>query len=76
MRELMLVKVGRRAREAQRGHSDADVFRANVVDGKNSLTIEATGAASKLSGMEDFARLRHQEHHPHWRIAMTRSARE
>ena len=33
------------------------MFRAKVVDvGKNTLTIEATGAASKLDAMEDLLR--------------------
>lgn len=35
----------------------ANVFRAKVVDvGKNTLTIEATGTASKLDAMEDLFR--------------------
>ena len=35
----------------------ANIFRANIVDvGKNSLTVEATGTASKLDAMEDLFR--------------------
>ena len=35
----------------------ANIFRAKVVDvGKNSLTVEATGTASKLDAMEDLFR--------------------
>ena len=35
----------------------ADLFRAKVVDvGKNTLTVEATGASSKLDALEDLFR--------------------
>ena len=35
----------------------ANIFRANIVDvGKSSLTVEATGSASKLDALEDLFR--------------------
>ena len=78
VRELMLVKVAAAPEKRNEVIQIADVFRANVVDvGKNSLTIEATGAASKLSGMEDLLRAYGiKEIIRTGKIAMTRSARE
>ncbi len=56
-RELVLFKVN--ADPEHRGEviEIANVFRAKIVDvGKHSLTIEATGDGSKLSGMEELLR--------------------
>lgn len=56
-RELVLFKVS--APPENRGEviEVANVFRAKIVDvGKSSLTIEATGAASKLVAMEELLR--------------------
>lgn len=56
-RELVLFKVN--ADPEHRGEviEIANVFRAKIVDvGKKTLTIEATGAASKLSAMEELLR--------------------
>lgn len=53
-RELVLFKVG--VEPHQRGEviEIANVFRAKVVDvGKKSITIEATGASSKLDAMKE-----------------------
>jgi acetolactate synthase I/III small subunit len=56
-RELVLFKVN--APPDRRGEiiEIANVFRGKIVDvGKNSLTIEATGAGDKLAAMEDLLR--------------------
>jgi acetolactate synthase-1/3 small subunit len=56
-RELVLFKVS--AEPEKRGEviEIANVFRAKIVDvGRRSVTIEATGAASKLSAMEELLR--------------------
>ena len=56
-RELVLFKV--LASPERRGEiiEIANVFRAKIVDvGRNTLTVEATGAASKLDAMEDLFR--------------------
>ncbi|MGI6591541.1 MAG: acetolactate synthase small subunit [Eggerthellaceae bacterium] len=78
VRELMLVKVAAPADRRNEVIEIANVFRAKVVDvGKNSLTIEATGDESKLSGMVDLLRAYGiKEITRTGKIAMTRSARE
>ena len=56
-RDLVLFKV--LASPERRGEiiEIANVFRAKIVDvGRNTLTVEATGAASKLDAMEDLFR--------------------
>ncbi len=56
-RELVLFKLN--AAPERRGEiiEIVNVFRAKIIDvGKNSMTIEATGAADKLSAMEDLFR--------------------
>jgi acetolactate synthase-1/3 small subunit len=56
-RELVLFKVNAPADKRHEIIEVANVFRANVVDvGRNSMTIEATGAAEKLTAMEDLLR--------------------
>ena len=56
-RELVLFKVQSTPERRHEIIEIANVFRAKVVDvGKNTLTIEATGAASKLDAMEDLLR--------------------
>lgn len=56
-RELVLLKVNAPADRRHEVIEIANVFRAKIVDvGKNSLTIEATGAGDKLSAMEDLLR--------------------
>ena len=53
-RELVLFKVQSTPEKRHEIIEIANVFRAKVVDvGKNSLTIEATGASSKLDAIED-----------------------
>ena len=53
-RELVLFKVDAPPERRSEVIEIANLFRASVVDvGANSLTIEATGSQSKLSGMED-----------------------
>ena len=55
-RELVLFKVNAPADRSE-VIEIANLFRANIVDvGRSSLTIEATGSASKLQGMEDLLR--------------------
>lgn len=56
----------------------ANVFRAKIVDvGKNSLTIEATGASDKLEAMEDLLRAYGiKEMARTGRIALGRAVRE
>ena len=56
-REHLLLKVERTLQTSEKLVEIANIFRANVVDvGKNSLTVEATGTASKLDAMEDLFR--------------------
>ena len=56
-RELVLYKVNAPADRRHEIIEIANVFRAKIVDvGKNTLTIEATGAGDKLSAMEDLLR--------------------
>lgn len=53
-RELVLFKVGVEPQRRGEVIEIANVFRAKVVDvGKESITIEATGAASKLQAMQE-----------------------
>lgn len=56
-RELILFKVNAPAEQRSEVIELANLFRANIVDvGVSSLTIEATGDAQKLKGMEDMLR--------------------
>jgi acetolactate synthase-1/3 small subunit len=56
-RELVLFKVNAPPDRRHEIIEVANVFRAKIVDvGKNSVTIEATGAGDKLSAMEDLLR--------------------
>ena len=53
-RELVLYKVNAAAERRNEIIEIANIFRAKIVDvGRTSLTIEATGDASKLKGLED-----------------------
>ncbi|VWL90456.1 Acetolactate synthase small subunit [Collinsella sp. AK_207A] len=56
-RELVLFKVLATPERRHEVIEIADLFRAKVVDvGKNTLTVEATGASSKLDALEDLFR--------------------
>ncbi len=56
-RELVLFKVSAPADRRHEIIEIANIFRAKIVDvGKNTLTVEATGTASKLDAMEDLFR--------------------
>ena len=56
-RELVLYKVNASPERRHEIIEIANVFRAKIIDvGKNSMTIEATGAADKLAAMEDLFR--------------------
>ncbi|MCL4554000.1 MAG: acetolactate synthase small subunit [Actinobacteria bacterium] len=56
-RELVLFKVNASPERRHEIIEIANVFRAKIVDvGKNSLTIEATGSASKIEALEDLFR--------------------
>ena len=56
-RELVLYKVNASPERRHEIIEIANVFRAKIIDvGRNSLTIEATGSADKLSAMEDLFR--------------------
>jgi acetolactate synthase-1/3 small subunit len=56
-RELVLYKVNAPADRRHEIIEIANVFRAKIVDvGRNTLTIEATGASDKLDAMEDLLR--------------------
>ncbi len=56
-RELVLFKVNAPPERRHEIIEIANVFRAKIVDvGKQSLTIEATGAGDKLMAMEDLLR--------------------
>ncbi len=56
-RELVLFKVNAPPERRHEIIEVANVFRGKIVDvGKNSLTIEATGAGDKLAAMEDLFR--------------------
>lgn len=53
-RELVLFKVDAPAEKRSEVVEVANLFRANIVDvGASSLTIEATGSQSKLTGLEE-----------------------
>ena len=56
-RELVLFKVNAPSERRHEIIEIANVFRAKVIDvGRNSLTIEATGAPDKIQAMEDLLR--------------------
>lgn len=56
-RELVLFKVNAPADRRHEVIEIANVFRAKIIDvGKNTVTIEATGADDKLAAMEDLLR--------------------
>ncbi len=56
-RELVLFKVNAPPDRRHEIIEVANVFRAKIVDvGKNSVTIEATGASDKVEAMEDLLR--------------------
>jgi acetolactate synthase I/III small subunit len=56
-RELVLFKVNAPSDKRHEIIEIANVFRAKIVDvGKNTVTIEATGASDKLAAMEDLLR--------------------
>ena len=56
-RELVLYKVNAAAERRNEIIEIDNIFRAKIVDvGRNSLTIEATGDATKLKGLEDLLR--------------------
>jgi len=56
-RELVLFKVNAASDKRHEIIEIANVFRAKVIDvGRNSLTIEATGAPDKIQAMEDLFR--------------------
>ena len=56
-RELVLFKVIATPDRRHEIIEIANIFRANIVDvGKSSLTVEATGSASKLDALEDLFR--------------------
>ena len=53
-RELVLFRVGAEPEKRSEVIEIANVFRAKIVDvGRKSLTIEATGAQSKLAALEE-----------------------
>lgn len=56
-RELVLMKVNAAPEKRHEIIEIANVFRAKIVDvGRNSVTIEATGATDKIEAMEDLFR--------------------
>jgi len=56
-RELVLFKVNAPPERRHEIIEIANVFRAKIIDvGRNSLTIEATGASEKIQAMEDLFR--------------------
>lgn len=56
-RELVLFKLNAAPERRSEIIEIVNVFRAKIIDvGKNSMTIEATGSADKLSAMEDLFR--------------------
>ena len=77
-RELVLFKVNATPDRRHEVIEVANVFRAKIIDvGKNSLTIEATGTAEKLSAMEDLLRAYGiKELARTGRIALARGSRE
>lgn len=77
-RELVLFKVNAPPDRRHEIIEIATLFRAKVVDvGRNSLTIEATGASDKLSAMEDLLRAYGiKELARTGKIALSRNARE
>ena len=74
-RELVLFKVSAPADRRHEIIEIANIFRAKIVDvGKNTLTVEATGTASKLDAMEDLVRGYGRRQSPRTgKIAMSRS---
>jgi acetolactate synthase-1/3 small subunit len=77
-RELVLFKVNAPADRRHEIIEIANVFRAKIVDvGKNTVTIEATGAGDKLSAMEDLLRAYGiKELARTGKIALSRASRE
>ncbi|MCL4078699.1 acetolactate synthase small subunit [Coriobacteriia bacterium Es71-Z0120] len=77
-RELVLFKVNAPPERRHEIIEIANVFRAKVVDvGRNTLTIEATGASDKLEAMEDLLRAYGiKELARTGRIALSRGARD
>ena len=77
-RELVLFKVQASPERRHEVIEIANVFRAKVVDvGKNTLTIEATGVASKLDAMENLFRAYGiKEITRTGKIAMSRNSKE
>lgn len=77
-RELVLFKVNAPADRRHEIIEIANVFRAKIVDvGKNTVTIEATGAGDKLAAMEDLLRAYGiKELARTGKIALSRASRE
>ncbi|MFA5844494.1 MAG: acetolactate synthase small subunit [Coriobacteriia bacterium] len=77
-RELVLYKVNAPPDRRHEVIEIANVFRAKIVDvGRNTLTIEATGAGDKLFAMEDLLRAYGiKELARTGRIALSRGARD
>jgi acetolactate synthase-1/3 small subunit len=77
-REMVLFKVNTPPERRHEVIEIANVFRAKIIDvGKNTVTIEATGASDKLAAMEDLLRSYGiKELARTGRIALSRSSRE
>ncbi len=77
-RELVLFKVNAAPERRHEVIEVANVFRAKIVDvGRNSLTIEATGAGDKIDAIEDLLRAYGiKEVARTGRIALSRGGRE
>jgi acetolactate synthase-1/3 small subunit len=77
-RELVMFKVNAPPERRHEIIEVANVFRAKIIDvGKNSVTIEATGAGDKLMAMEDLLRAYGiKELARTGRIALSRGLRE
>jgi acetolactate synthase-1/3 small subunit len=77
-RELVMFKVNAPPERRHEIIEVANVFRAKIIDvGKNSVTIEATGAGEKLTAMEDLLRAYGiKELARTGRIALSRGLRE
>lgn len=77
-RELVLFKVNAPPERRHEIIEIVNVFRAKIVDvGKNSLTIEATGSASKIEALEDLFRAYGiKELARTGRVALTRGPKE
>ena len=77
-RELVLFKVNAPPERRHEVIEIANVFRTKIIDvGKNSVTIEATGAPDKISAMEDLFRAYGiKELARTGKIALTRAGRE